>query len=57
MGAFKDGSFTPVQRAKEVVVFGGGNVAMDCARVAKRLGANVTILYRRTEKELPAILI
>ena len=54
MGAFKEGSFTPVQKAKEVVVFGGGNVAMDGARVAKRLGANVTILYRRTEKELPA---
>ena len=54
MGAFKQGSFTPVQRAKQVVVFGGGNVAMDAARVAKRLGANVTVLYRRTEKELPA---
>ena len=54
MGAFKEGSFTPIQKAKEVVVFGGGNVAMDGARVAKRLGANVTILYRRTEKELPA---
>ncbi|MBQ0099594.1 MAG: NADPH-dependent glutamate synthase, partial [Firmicutes bacterium] len=54
MGAFKGGSFTPIQRAKNVVVFGGGNVAMDAARVAKRLGAEVTILYRRTEKELPA---
>ncbi|MBQ9513944.1 MAG: NADPH-dependent glutamate synthase [Clostridia bacterium] len=54
MGAFKPDSATPVQNAKNVVVFGGGNVAMDGARVARRLGANVTVLYRRTEKELPA---
>ncbi|HWR90026.1 MAG TPA: NAD(P)-binding protein, partial [Dissulfurispiraceae bacterium] len=40
---------------KEVVVVGGGNTAMDCARVAKRLGANVTIVYRRTRIEMPAI--
>jgi NADPH-dependent glutamate synthase beta subunit-like oxidoreductase len=40
---------------KEVVVIGGGNTAMDCARVAKRLGANVSVVYRRTRVEMPAI--
>ena len=40
---------------KDVVVVGGGNTAMDCARVAKRLGANVTVVYRRTRTEMPAI--
>ncbi len=46
---------TPVIKSKNVVVIGGGNVAMDAARCAKRLGAkNVTIVYRRTLKELPA---
>lgn len=54
MKAYREDSDTPVQKAKQVVVFGGGNVAMDAARSAKRLGAEVTILYRRTEKELPA---
>ncbi len=54
MKAYKEDSNTPVQRGNHVVVFGGGNVAMDAARSAKRLGADVTILYRRTEKELPA---
>ncbi len=54
MKAFRDDSSTPVQKPKNVVVFGGGNVAMDAARSAKRLGADVSIVYRRTEIELPA---
>lgn len=54
MKAYQAGSATPIQNAKHVVVVGGGNVAMDAARCAKRLGADVTIVYRRTEKELPA---
>lgn len=55
MKAYKDGSSTPIQNAKNVAVVGGGNVAMDAARSAKRLGAeNVYIVYRRSEKELPA---
>jgi NADPH-dependent glutamate synthase beta subunit-like oxidoreductase len=40
---------------KDVVVIGGGNTAMDCARVAKRLGANVSVVYRRTRVEMPAL--
>ena len=43
-----------MRRARRTVVVGGGNVAMDAARCAKRLGSEVTIVYRRTEKELPA---
>lgn len=54
MKAYRSNSDTPVQFAKNVVVVGGGNVAMDAARCARRLGANVTVVYRRTEKELPA---
>ena len=54
MKAYKEDSATPIQKAKKVAVIGGGNVAMDAARCAKRLGADVTIIYRRTEKELPA---
>ena len=54
MKAYEKDSQTPIQKAKKTVVFGGGNVAMDAARSAKRLGADVTVLYRRTEKELPA---
>ena len=55
MKAYKDGSHTPVQHAKKVAVVGGGNVAMDAARSAKRLGAeDVYIVYRRSEAELPA---
>ena len=54
MKAYKKGCKTPVLAAKKTVVVGGGNVAMDAARCAKRLGADVTIVYRRTEKELPA---
>ena len=45
---------TPIKVGKRVFVVGGGNVAMDAARTAKRLGADVTVLYRRGEKELPA---
>ncbi|MGC9063233.1 MAG: NADPH-dependent glutamate synthase [bacterium] len=47
---------TPVKIGKNVAVIGGGNVAMDSARVARRLGAEVTILYRRSKEELPARL-
>lgn len=54
MGAYKEDSKTPLLRAKHTVVVGGGNVAMDAARSAKRTGADVTLVYRRTEKELPA---
>lgn len=54
MKAAEEGAKTPVQRAKNVVVVGGGNVAMDAARCAKRLGAEVHIVYRRGEAELPA---
>ena len=54
MKAYLPGSDTPIQHAKKVAVVGGGNVAMDAARCAKRLGADVTVVYRRTEVELPA---
>ena len=55
MKAYKDDSRTPVLHAKKVAVVGGGNVAMDAARCAKRLGAEeVYIVYRRGENELPA---
>ncbi|MBR4275107.1 MAG: NADPH-dependent glutamate synthase [Bacilli bacterium] len=54
MGAYLPESDTPIFHAKKVAVVGGGNVAMDAARSAKRLGAEVSIVYRRTEKELPA---
>ncbi len=55
MKAYKDTSKTPIQHAKNVAVVGGGNVAMDAARCAKRLGAeNVYIVYRRGMEELPA---
>ena len=54
MKAYKPGSDTPIQHGKKVAVVGGGNVAMDAARCAKRLGADVTVVYRRTEAELPA---
>ena len=55
MKAYQPGSKTPVQHAKNVAVVGGGNVAMDAARCAKRLGAeNVYIVYRRGMEELPA---
>ena len=55
MKAYKEDSRTPVLHAKKVAVVGGGNVAMDAARCAKRLGAEeVSIVYRRSEAELPA---
>ncbi len=54
MKAYKAGSHTPIQHGKCVAVVGGGNVAMDAARTAKRLGAEVHIVYRRGEEELPA---
>lgn len=54
MKAFKEDANTPIMRGKEVAVVGGGNVAMDAARTALRLGANVHIVYRRSEEELPA---
>ncbi|MBQ6172404.1 MAG: NADPH-dependent glutamate synthase [Clostridia bacterium] len=55
MKAYKDDSETPVMKAEKVAVVGGGNVAMDAARCAKRLGAKeVYIIYRRSEEELPA---
>lgn len=57
MKAYKEGSDTPIQKSKNVAVVGGGNVAMDAARCAKRLGAeNVYIVYRRSEAEMPARL-
>ena len=56
MKAYKADGTTPIQKGNSVAVVGGGNVAMDAARCAKRLGADVTIVYRRTEKELPARL-
>ena len=54
MKAFKEGYDTPIARGKKVAVVGGGNVAMDAARTALRLGAEVHIVYRRSEAELPA---
>ncbi len=55
MGAYKDDSFTPVMKGGKVAVVGGGNVAMDAARTALRLGAEkVYIVYRRSMEELPA---
>ncbi|MBQ5849255.1 MAG: FAD-dependent oxidoreductase, partial [Lachnospiraceae bacterium] len=55
MKAYKDDSATPIMKAKRVAVVGGGNVAMDAARSAKRLGAEeVYIVYRRSKDELPA---
>ncbi|MBE6861396.1 MAG: NADPH-dependent glutamate synthase [Ruminococcus sp.] len=54
MKAYAPDATTPIAPGKKAVIVGGGNVAMDAARCAKRLGADVTIVYRRTEKELPA---
>ena len=55
MKAYKEGSDTPIQHPKRAVIVGGGNVAMDAARCAKRLGVKeVTIVYRRSMEELPA---
>src|SRR5699024_8425241 len=54
MKAFRDDSETPIRVGEKVAVVGGGNVAMDAARTAKRLGADVHVIYRRTKDELPA---
>ena len=54
MHAYDANYDTPIYVGKRVVVVGGGNVAMDAVRTAKRLGAEATIVYRRSEKELPA---
>ncbi|AKA71708.1 NADPH-dependent glutamate synthase [Clostridium scatologenes] len=54
MKAFKEEYDTPIRAGKKVAVVGGGNVAMDAARTALRLGAEVHIVYRRSESELPA---
>lgn len=54
MKAYKENSSTPIRAGSNAVIVGGGNVAMDAARCAKRLGADVHIVYRRTEHELPA---
>ena len=54
MKAYQEGAETPILHNKKVAVVGGGNVAMDAARCAKRLGAEVHIVYRRSEAELPA---
>lgn len=54
MKSFDENSHTPIMRGKKVAVVGGGNVAMDAARTALRLGAEVHIVYRRSEEELPA---
>ena len=54
MKAFKEGYSTPIKSGSKVAVVGGGNVAMDAARTALRLGSEVHIVYRRSEDELPA---
>ena len=54
MKAFREDYDTPIAHGKKVAVVGGGNVAMDAARTALRLGAEVHIIYRRSEAELPA---
>ena len=54
MKSFREDTPTPIMRGKKVAVVGGGNVAMDAARTALRLGAEVHIVYRRSEEELPA---
>ncbi|MFH1850123.1 MAG: NADPH-dependent glutamate synthase [archaeon] len=54
MDANSSGSKTPVESGKHVIVVGAGNVAMDSARTARRMGADVTVVYRRSEHEMPA---
>lgn len=56
MGSYQLDKLTPMYNAKTITVVGGGNVAMDAARSAVRTGAKVHLLYRRTEKEMPARL-
>ena len=55
MKAYLPTSKTPIRTGKKVAVVGGGNVAMDAARTAQRLGGDVTVIYRRTQEEMPAI--
>lgn len=59
VNAFNEGALNeediPLKRGEKVAVIGGGNVAMDAARTAIRLGADVTVLYRKTQEEMPAI--
>lgn len=54
MKAYDESYDTPIKKSERVAVIGGGNVAMDAARCAKRLGADVSIIYRRSEAEMPA---
>lgn len=54
MKAYKADSITPIRRAKRTVVVGAGNVAMDAARTALRLGSDLTLVYRRSRAEMPA---
>ena len=54
MKAYKQGSITPIKHGKNVVVVGAGNVAMDSARTALRMGAKVKLVYRRGREEMPA---
>ena len=54
MKAYEKDAVTPAQRGKNVAVVGAGNVAMDAARTARRLGAEVTLVYRRSRAEMPA---
>lgn len=54
MKAYKKDAITPVKRGKNVIVVGAGNVAMDSARTALRMGANVKLVYRRGREEMPA---
>lgn len=54
MKAYEEDAETPVYPARHVAVVGGGNVAMDAARCARRMGAEVTVIYRRSEEDLPA---
>ena len=56
MKAYEPGHDTPIKHCKSVAVVGGGNVAMDAARCARRLGAEVHVVYRRSEAEMPARL-
>lgn len=54
MKAYRDDSITPLRKGKKVLIVGAGNVAMDSARTAVRLGADVTLVYRRSRVEMPA---
>lgn len=54
MKAYRENAITPILRGKKVVVVGAGNVAMDSARTARRLGAEVHLVYRRSREEMPA---